>query len=86
MKKQLTSKTVWFNIVMLLLFILSILDSTVLNVLGFSSDAIAQITASIGLFTAIGNYILRAFFTSEPLNTKLVGNQPTDPRDNPPKP
>jgi len=86
MKKQLQSKTVWFNIIMLLLFIGSILDSTILDVFGFSADTIAKITAAIGLVTAVGNYVLRAFFTNEPLNSNLVGPQPTDPRDNPPKP
>ena len=82
MKTQLKSKTVWFNVIMLLLFIGSIIDSTTLNLFGFDSDTTVKITAIIGLFTTIGNYILRVFFTSEPING-LVGGQPTDPRDNP---
>lgn len=70
MKKQINSKTIWFNVIMLILFIGSIIDSTTLNLFGFDNETTVKITAIIGLLTTIGNYILRVFFTSQPITTQ----------------
>jgi len=75
MKSQLDSKTVWFNVIMLFLFIGSILDSTTLHLFGFSNDTISKITASVGLITAVGNYVLRVFFTSTALTKTAKDNK-----------
>jgi len=70
MKTQKQSKTVWFNVIMLILFVGSIVDSTTLNLFGFDANTTTKITAIIGLLTTVGNYVLRVFFTSESITTQ----------------
>ena len=82
MKKQINSKTVWFNVVMFIMFIATLIDANILNLFGIAD--VTKVIAIQGLITTIGNYILRVFFTTESI-TNLVGNQPDDPRNNPPK-
>jgi hypothetical protein len=65
-KSKLSSKTLWFNVIMLVLFVLSIPELV----------ALLPITALpwIGIITTIGNYILRTFFTAEPI-TRFAAEQ-----------
>ena len=68
MKKQINSKTVWFNIVMFIMFIVTLVDTNILNVFGIT-DVTIVLTIQ-GIITAIGNYILRVFFTSQQITTQ----------------
>lgn len=68
MKKQINSKTVWFNIVMFIMFIATLVDTNILNVFGITD--VTKVVTIQGMITAIGNYILRVFFTSQPITTQ----------------
>ena len=68
MKKQINSKTVWFNIVMFIMFIATLVDTNILNVFGITD--VTKVVTIQGMITAIGNYILRVFFTSQPMTTQ----------------
>lgn len=68
MKKQINSKTVWFNIVMFIMFIATLIDTNILNVFGITD--VSKVVTIQGMITAIGNYILRVFFTSQPITTQ----------------
>ncbi len=68
MKKQINSKTVWFNIVMFIMFIVTLVDTNILNVFGITD--VTKVVTIQGMITAIGNYILRVLFTSQPITTQ----------------
>lgn len=68
MKKQINSRTVWFNIVMFIMFIATLVDTNILNVFGITD--VTKVVTIQGMITAIGNYILRVFFTSQPITTQ----------------
>ena len=68
MKKQINSKTVWFNIVMFIMFIATLVDTNILNVFGITD--VTKVVTIQGIITAIGNYILRVFFTSQQITTQ----------------
>lgn len=68
MKKQINSKTIWFNIVMFIMFIVTLVDTNILNVFGITD--VTKVVTIQGMITAIGNYILRVFFTSQPITTQ----------------
>lgn len=68
MKKQINSKTIWFNIVMFIMFIATLVDTNILNVFGITD--VTKVVTIQGMITAIGNYILRVFFTSQPITTQ----------------
>lgn len=68
MKKQINSKTVWFNAIMLILFIANLIDGNFLQIFGIENTKNLVIVQ--GFITAIGNYILRMFFTSQPITTQ----------------
>ena len=68
MKKQINSKTVWFNVVMFIMFIATLIDANILNALGMTD--VTKVVTIQGIITAIGNYILRVFFTSQPITTQ----------------
>jgi hypothetical protein len=68
MKKQINSKTVWFNIVMFIMFIATLVDTNILNVFGITD--VTKVVTIQGMITAIGNYILRVFFTSQQITTQ----------------
>mgnify|MGYP001386919400 FL=1 len=68
MKKQINSKTVWFNIVMFIMFIATLIDTNILNVFGITD--VTKVVTIQGMITAIGNYILRVFFTSQQITTQ----------------
>lgn len=67
MKTQLSSKTVWFNVIMLVIFVASLLDDKFLSAFGITGQSASQITTALGAITAVGNYVLRVFFTSQPI-------------------
>lgn len=75
MKSQLDSKTVWFNVIMLILFIASLVDATLLDMFGISPLMSIKIMSGVGLVTTIGNYILRVFFTSTALTQTAIDNK-----------
>lgn len=75
MKSQLDSKTVWFNVIMLILFITSLVDATLLDMFGISPLMSIKIMSGVGLVTTIGNYILRVFFTSTALTQTAIDNK-----------
>ena len=68
MKKQINSKTIWFNIVMFIMFIATLVDTNILNVFGITD--VTKVVTIQGMITAIGNYILRVFFTSQQITTQ----------------
>lgn len=68
MKTQLKSKTVWFNVVMFIMFIATLIDANILNAFGITD--VTKIVTIQGMITAIGNYILRVFFTSQSITTQ----------------
>ena len=68
MKKQINSKTVCFNIVMFIMFIATLVDTNILNVFGITD--VTKVVTIQGMITAIGNYILRVFFTSQQITTQ----------------
>ena len=68
MKKQINSKTVWFNIVMFIMFIATLVDANLLSAFGITE--VTKVVTIQGMITAIGNYILRVFFTSQPITTQ----------------
>lgn len=68
MKKQINSKTIWFNVVMFIMFIATLVDTNILNVFGITD--VTKVVTIQGMITAIGNYILRVFFTSQPITTQ----------------
>lgn len=68
MKKQINSKAVWFNVVMFIMFIATLVDTNILNVFGITD--VTKVVTIQGIITAIGNYILRVFFTSQPITTQ----------------
>lgn len=72
MKKPLQSKTLWFNLIMLGLFIFELMPDT-LNAFGINEDTKVRIVALTGVLTAIGNKVLRVFFTSQALGSEDVG-------------
>lgn len=75
MKSLLDSKTVWFNVIMLILFITSLVDATLLDMFGISPLMSIKIMSGVGLVTTIGNYILRVFFTSTALTQTAIDNK-----------
>jgi hypothetical protein len=68
MKKQIHSKTVWFNIVMFIMFIATLIDANILNAFGITD--VTKVVTIQGMVTAIGNYVLRVFFTSQSITTQ----------------
>ncbi len=68
MKKQINSKTVWFNVVMFIMFIATLIDANILNAFGITD--VTKVVTIQGIITAIGNYILRVFFTSQQITTQ----------------
>ena len=59
MKNILLSKTNWFNTLSLILFILALPN--------FVAVVPERYLPTIGILTAVGNYILRTYFTSQPI-------------------
>ena len=69
MKNQLKSKTVWFNVVSLLLFVIQV-STDALGSFGVDEALKLKIMAIAGIVMGIGNYILRVFFTKESIGSE----------------
>jgi hypothetical protein len=68
-KSQLSSKTLWFNVIMFVLFVISIPE--------FIPLLPAPLLPWIGILTTVGNYILRTFFTSQPITEFAAEQKPS---------
>lgn len=73
MKKILESKTLWFNIITVVLMILSLIPALV-DGIGLSPHTDIIIQKALVFLNAVGNGILRLYFTSQPL-TQVAKNQ-----------
>lgn len=68
-KSKLSSKTLWFNTIMFVLFVVSLPE--------FITLLPVEVMPYLGLFTTIVNYILRTFFTSEPITEFAAEQDPS---------
>lgn len=68
-KSQLSSKTLYFNVLMFVLFVFSIPEF--LNLIPI------EVMPYIGLLTTVGNYALRTFFTSQPITEFAAEQDPS---------
>ncbi len=71
MKKELKSKTVWFNVISLLLFTIQLLTDA-LGSLGVEEALKLKIMAIAGIVMGVGNYVLRVFFTTQAIGSEDV--------------
>jgi len=53
---------------MFIMFIATLVDTNILNVFGITD--VTKVVTIQGMITAIGNYILRVFFTSQQITTQ----------------
>lgn len=68
MKKSIfKSYTVWINVIIL---VIALLDNEYLKLLGMSDKGIAIFVATMAKLTALGNIILRIFFSKTELTYK----------------
>ena len=62
-KSPLKSKTLWFNLIMLGLFVVELIPDT-LTAFGIEDATKIKIVAITGVLTAVGNKVLRLFTTT----------------------
>ena len=74
MKSQLFSKTVWFNIITIVLMIATLIPDLISGI-GLSVHTNTIIQKVLVFVNAIGNYILRVYFTSTPLTQTAINNK-----------
>lgn len=67
-KKWYQSKTMWFNLIMLVLSVVTMVDDSLLSAIGIDPAEKARLLGYVAVITAIGNKILRLFFTDSQIS------------------